>query len=156
MNDFRCNVCVARLPPSKILKGWYSPEAAIVAFGGYVMLRSFVFASLAFAMCAEAHANCRLQDSLEGRLGPGQIDQERGFTIDRPGGANFSVSTVEHNDRVKWRILRPNRTPLNCRERGPARTLNCNPAGRPPGYYKIFITNMMSHKVVYYITCSNP
>lgn len=118
------------------------------------MLRSFAFASLAFAMCAEAHADCLQEGRRPGSLGPRQTE-ERGFTISRTG-ATFNLMTDSQSDRVKWRILRPNGRKLDCSDTGPASAIACNPEGRPPGYYKIFVTNVMSRRVYYTIDCINP
>ncbi len=118
------------------------------------MLRSIALASLGLAVCWEAQANCLSEISLPASLRPRQT-VERGFTITRIG-ANFNITTDSQYDRVKWRIVRPNGRKLNCAELGPASVLNCNPEGRPPGYYKIFVTNAMSRSVGYNISCNNP
>lgn len=118
------------------------------------MLRSIALASLGLFVCAEAQAECWKETTLPGSLRPRQT-VERGFTITRTG-AGFSVITDSQYDRVKWRIVRPNGRKLNCAQRGPASILSCTPEGRPPGYYRIFITNVMKRRVDYSITCVNP
>ncbi len=118
------------------------------------MLRSIALATLGLAVCAEAQAECLRETTLPGSLRPRQT-VERGFTVTRTG-ANFAVVTDSQNNRVKWRIVRPNGRKLDCAQKGPAAELSCNPEGRPPGYYRIFITNAMSRNVDYWISCNNP
>ncbi len=113
-----------------------------------------MLASLGLVVCAEAQADCLNETSLPGSLRPRQT-AERGFTITRTG-ASFSIITDSQYDRVRWRIRRPNGKRVNCVETGPASVLNCSPLGRPPGYYKIFVTNAVPRRVDYTISCANP